>query len=70
MLERKDFKKNSEDVIRWIEDYFAALPTLPVKSQLNPGAIYEAIPSSMPETGCSIETLLKDTTDILSFALR
>ncbi|NND33376.1 MAG: aminotransferase class I/II-fold pyridoxal phosphate-dependent enzyme, partial [Saprospiraceae bacterium] len=65
MLTRKDFTKNSEGVIRWIEQYFEILPSLPVKAKVKPGSIYQSIPPSMPDAGCSIQELLTDTTELI-----
>ncbi len=44
MLDPKDFKDRSEDVIDWIDQYLNHLVSLPVKSQVVPGDIYGKIP--------------------------
>ncbi len=65
MLEKKDFKKQSQKVIDWIDSFYKELKSLPVKSQVKPKEIYNLIPSEIPTEGESLDVILKDTTDII-----
>ena len=65
MLEKKDFKEQSQKVIDWIDSFYKDLKSLPVKSQSKPKDIYKLIPPQLPIEGESLDAILKDTTDII-----
>ena len=65
MLDRKEFKSSSEAVIDWIDSYLSRLPSLPVKSQVRPGEIYELIPGKAPACSESIVEILHDLEEII-----
>ena len=65
MLSREDFKLESEKVINWIHEYFHKLSTLPVKSQVLPGEIYNEIPKAIPLRSESTEQILRDVSEII-----
>ena len=65
MLEKIDFKEQSQKVIDWIDSFYKDLKSLPVKSQSKPKDIYKLIPAQLPIEGESLDAILKDTTDII-----
>ncbi len=65
MLEQIDFKKESQKIIDWIDNFYTDLKGLPVKSQSKPKDIYNLIAAEIPKEGESLDDILKDTTDII-----
>jgi aromatic-L-amino-acid decarboxylase len=60
MLDRKHFKRDSQPVIKWIDQYLKEIQNYPVKSQVKPGEIKGRIPMKMPEKGEDISAILGD----------
>lgn len=65
MLDRSDYRRTRAIIGEWIEQYFATLEQRPVKSQVAPGDIYHALPQGVPESGESIEVIMKDFEKII-----
>ena len=65
MLEKRDFRKESQKIIDWIDNFYSDLKYLPVKSQSKPKDIYNLISSEIPKEGESLDEILNDTTDII-----
>lgn len=65
MLEKSDFRKESQKIIDWIDNFYKDLKSLPVKSQSKPKEIYNLISSEIPKEGEALVEILKDTTDII-----
>ncbi len=65
MLNPKDFKKDAGPVIDWIDRYMNNVTSLPVKSQVAPGDIYQAIPEEAPLHSESIEQIMEDLDRII-----
>jgi aromatic-L-amino-acid/L-tryptophan decarboxylase len=65
MLNPKEFKKASDPVINWIDNYLKNISTYPVKSRVQPGEIYEQIPEKAPEQSESLEQIIKDLEEVI-----
>lgn len=65
MTDPKDFKKRSHDIIDWIDHYLNHITTLSVKSQVNPGEIYNKIPGLPPAHSESLEKIIEDLDEII-----
>lgn len=61
----EEFKKNAQQVIEWIADYFDHLGDLPVKSQVQPGEIFNKIPDTAPGDSEPMERLMEDLNNII-----
>jgi len=65
MLNPKDFKKDAGPVVDWIDRYMNNVTSLPVKSQVAPGDIYQAIPEDAPLHSESMEQIMEDLDRII-----
>ena len=65
MLKREEFKINVDPIINWIQSYFENIESFPVKSQVNPGEVLNALPDSPPQSPESIPEIMKDLDDII-----
>ena len=65
MLKPKDFRKDADQVIDWIDRYLNNISSFPVKSEVKPGDIYKAIPANPPLSSESLEQIMKDVDDII-----
>jgi len=65
MLNPKDFKKASDPVIAWIDNYLKNISEYPVKSMVKPGEIYRQIPGEAPEQSESLEHIIKDLEEVI-----
>ena len=66
-MEKKseEFKNRAYQVIDWIADYFDKLEEYPVKSQVEPGDIYQKLPEDPPKTGESFEQIMEDINKVI-----
>ncbi len=60
MLDPKDFKEHSDPVIGWIDHYLNNITQFPVKAQVAPGEIYNAIPKEAPLLPEPMEKIMED----------
>ena len=60
-----EFRKHAQEAIDWIARYYERIENYPVKSQVQPGEIYDDLPGSMPEKGEEIDRMIRDFDDIL-----
>ncbi len=65
MLNPKDFKKEAGPVVDWIDRYMNNIKSLPVKSKIEPGDIYAAIPEEAPLKSESMEQIMEDLDRII-----
>ncbi|MEN8227760.1 MAG: pyridoxal-dependent decarboxylase [Bacteroidota bacterium] len=65
MLHPREFRKSSNDIIDWIDHYLNQMATLPVKSQVRPGEIYQKIPDQAPSQSEPVEKIIKDLDKII-----
>ena len=59
-MSSKEFREYGYSVIDWIADYYDGIEKYPVKSQVSPGDIRSSLKKTPPESGESMETILKD----------
>jgi aromatic-L-amino-acid decarboxylase len=55
-----EFRRYGREVVDWIADYYERVETLPVLSQVEPGALREALPADPPTTGEPFDMMLAD----------
>ncbi|MGM0497119.1 MAG: pyridoxal phosphate-dependent decarboxylase family protein [Bacteroidota bacterium] len=60
-----EFKNQAHQIIDWIANYFERLEDLPVKSQVQPGEIYDQLPEKPPEMSESLEQIMEDLNKII-----
>lgn len=59
-MEIEEFRKNGYKLIDWIADYYENIEQFPVKSKVNPGDIFNAIPQDAPESKDDFDAILGD----------
>jgi len=47
-MDNNNFRKSAHKVVDWIADYLENIEDFPVKSNLGPGEIFNALPGSPP----------------------
>jgi aromatic-L-amino-acid decarboxylase len=65
MINPKEFKEASDPIISWISNYMKDITSYPVKSEVQPGDIYNKIPEKAPELSESMEQILKDLDEVI-----
>jgi glutamate/tyrosine decarboxylase-like PLP-dependent enzyme len=60
-----EFRRHGRALVDWIADYYERVESLPVLSQVRPGALREALPPRPPERGESFEAMLRDVDALL-----
>lgn len=61
----EEFRKAGHELIDWIADYRERIPDLPVRAQVSPGEVRDALPSEAPATAESFDTVLNDLENIV-----
>jgi aromatic-L-amino-acid decarboxylase len=56
----EQFRQHGHEVVDWIADYWTRIGSLPVRSQVAPGEVRAALPTSPPETGEPLSAVLAD----------
>src|SRR4051794_40088377 len=56
----EEFRRNGHAVVDWIADYYERIESFPVLSQVSPGDVRAALPSSPPERGEGFDGVLAD----------
>ena len=62
---RAAFEELAQKVIHWISNYYASLENLPVRSQIEPGEVYEKFPAQFPIEPVSNDTVFKVLDDVI-----
>lgn len=62
-MNNEEFRKNGHKLIDWIADYYENIEQFPVKSQVKPKEIYDALPDSAPDHHEDFDTILSDFDD-------
>ncbi len=65
MLNPKAFKKASDPIIEWIDNYLKNISDYPVKSKVQPGEIYAQIPAAAPDSSESMSQIIKDLEEVI-----
>jgi aromatic-L-amino-acid decarboxylase len=55
-----EFRKYGHDVVDWIAAYYDRVEGLPVRSEVEPGAVRALLPAHPPETGEGFDAILAD----------
>ncbi|HEY4961398.1 MAG TPA: pyridoxal-dependent decarboxylase [Terriglobales bacterium] len=61
----EQFRQHGKEVVDWIADYYERVESLPVLSQVRPGAIRHSLPDNPPLRGEAFELLLKDIDQVI-----
>ncbi|MCA1575148.1 MAG: amino acid decarboxylase [Acidobacteria bacterium] len=64
-----EFRRFGYELIDWISDYFERIEDLPVLSQINPGDLKAQLPSSAPQKGEPMATIIADVDRLIVPAL-
>ncbi|KAI9010604.1 aromatic-L-amino-acid decarboxylase [Hyaloraphidium curvatum] len=59
----EDFRRNAKAAVDAMCDYFAAVPSMPVASQVKPGYLAPRLPGEAPEAPDGFEEIMKDFND-------
>ena len=65
----EEFRRYGHEIIDWIANYFEHIEELPVLAQVEPGDLKAQLPSSPPEQGESMQTILADIDRLIVPAL-
>ena len=58
-MNKEEFRRFGHELIDWIADYFEHIEELPVLAQIEPGDLKAQLPASPPQTGESMEQILR-----------
>ncbi len=61
----EDFRKHGHALVDWIAAYYERVASLPVQSQVTPGAVRAALPAGPPRQGEPFEAMLRDVEEII-----
>ena len=64
-MDIEEFKTAAHRLVDWMANYFESIEDYPVKSQVEPGAIYHKIPPVAPEESHSIKDIMEDLEEII-----
>jgi aromatic-L-amino-acid/L-tryptophan decarboxylase len=64
-MENSEFRQYGHKLIDWIADYYQNIESLPVKSQVSPKEIYNALPKKPTETPEDFDKILLDFDQII-----
>ena len=64
-MDNSEFRKYLHIFADWMADYFENIDNYPVKSQVQPGEIFNSIPLSAPENQEDMDTIFKDFQNII-----
>src|SRR6059058_566327 len=56
----EEFRRHGYQVIDWIADYYRNIESLPVLSQVRPGAVRAGLPAEPPQHGSGFDGVLAD----------
>jgi aromatic-L-amino-acid/L-tryptophan decarboxylase len=59
------FREEGKKMVDWIADYFENIEKYPVLSQVQPGKVYNQLPSAPPQKGESMDAMMDDVNRIL-----
>ncbi|MFN2576671.1 MAG: aspartate aminotransferase family protein [Pyrinomonadaceae bacterium] len=68
-MSAEEFRRYGHQLIDWIANYFENIEDLPVLAQIEPGELKAQLPSSPPEQGESMQTILADVDRLIVPAL-
>jgi aromatic-L-amino-acid decarboxylase len=59
-MSAEEFRKYGHEVVDWIAAYYERVESLPVRSEVEPGAIRALLPAHPPQTGEGFDAILAD----------
>jgi aromatic-L-amino-acid/L-tryptophan decarboxylase len=59
-MDNKEFRKHAHLIVDWMADYLGNIENFPVKSQVQPGEIFDAIPDCAPDGNEGMEQIFQD----------
>ena len=62
---RAAFEELAQKIIQWISHYYSSLESLPVRSQIEPGEVYDKLPTHFPEEPVSNDTVFKVLNEVI-----
>lgn len=62
-MDSNTFRQYAHQFVDWMADYMDGVEHYPVKSQVQPGEIYQKIPTKLPNSGESMDTIFQDFQD-------
>ena len=65
MLDPKNFKTDSTEIMGWIDQYLNHISDFPVKSPVAPGEIYGQIPAQPPQKPEALHQIMKDLDEVI-----
>lgn len=65
MINKNNFSEFAPKIMSWINQYFKDLPSLPVKSKVQPKDIYNQFPTTPPQKSESLDQILSDLDKII-----
>ncbi|MEA1876396.1 MAG: aminotransferase class I/II-fold pyridoxal phosphate-dependent enzyme [Bacteroidota bacterium] len=65
MMKPEEFRKHAHQLVDWMLDYYENIDKFPVKSQVSPGEILSKLPASAPQSGESMDQILKDFNELI-----
>src|SRR6266849_2486802 len=68
-MSAEEFRRFGHEIVDWIANYFEHIEELPVLAQVEPGELKAQLPSSPPEKGEAMETILADVDRLIVPAL-
>src|SRR5256886_6840318 len=68
-MSAEEFRRYGHEIIDWIANYFERIEELPVLAQIEPGDLKAQLPTSPPERGESMQTILADVDRLIVPAL-
>ena len=64
-MNTNDFRKHAHEMVDWIADYMETLEDRPVRAQVKPGDIKNALPASPPMNGEPFADMMQDVENII-----
>ncbi len=61
----EEFRKQGHKLVDWMADYLGSIEERPVKAQVNPGDIFQQLPTSPPNSGEQFEAIFRDFESII-----
>ena len=61
----EDFQKHSHELVDWMFSYLKEIEKYPIKPDIKPGEIYNALPEKPPMNGESFDKIFKDFNEII-----
>ncbi len=64
-MDNQSFREQAHRMVDWMADYMGEVENFPVKSQVQPGEIYQSLPGQAPSEGEEMSAIMRDFNDII-----